>query len=252
MNEQLKLLVELQKLDTEIINKNKQIQQIPRKLSASDKSLKEAQKKVDEAKGRLDDAEKEKREKDLALKENNDHIEKLKERTSAIKDNKAYNAHIKEIESTERSSSKIEEDILKLMDELETRKAALKDKEDALKAEEARAGEAKKKLETEVAQAKQELEEMFSGRAKYRTPLDKDLYNEYMNLLKSKDGLAVAQVRHEVCGGCNMNIMPQLFVEIKKQEKIHYCPQCGRFLYAEAGSAPSAPDTPSEASPDTE
>jgi predicted nucleic acid-binding Zn-ribbon protein len=252
VNEQLRLLVELQNLDTEIIKKNKAIQQIPRKLSASEKGLQEAQKKVEEAKSKLDEAEKEKREKDLALKENTDHITKLKDRTAAIKDNKAYTAHLKEIESAEKSSSTIEEDILKLMDEIESRKSVLADVEAALKTEEGRVGEEKKRLEAEVAKAKQELEEMFSGRAKFRTPLEKDLYAEYMELLKRKDGLAVAQVLDEVCGGCHMNIMPQLYVEIKKQEDIHHCPQCGRFLFAEAEAAPQPSAAPPEPAPDTE
>jgi len=252
VNEQLELLVELQSLDSDIIKKNKAIQQIPKKLSASEKGLKEVQKKVEEAKSRLDEAEKKKREKDLALKENADHIAKLKDRTSAIKDNKAYTAHLKEIESSEKSSSSIEEDILKLMDDIEAKKAALTDAEAALKAEDVRVAEEKKKLESEVSQAKKELEEMFSGRAKFRVPLDKEYYDEYMTLLKSKDGLAVAQVEDEICGGCHMNIMPQLYVEIKRQEKILHCPQCGRFLFAEAGAAPQAPEAPPEPAPDTE
>jgi predicted nucleic acid-binding Zn-ribbon protein len=246
VNEQLRLLVELQKLDTDIINRNKAIQQIPKKISVSEKGLREAQKKVEEAKGRFDETEKKKRDKDLALKENTDRLAKLKDRTASIKDNKAYTAHLKEIESAEKSSSSIEEDILRLMDEIEARKAEVADAEAALKAEEARAAQEKKKLEAEVAQAKQELEEMFSGRAKFRTPLDKDLYEEYMTLLKNKDGLAVAQVKNEVCSGCNMNIMPQLYVEIRKQDKIHYCPQCGRYLYAEV---PDVPEPPAVESP---
>nr|NIP32403.1 hypothetical protein [Candidatus Saccharibacteria bacterium]NIV12038.1 hypothetical protein [Fodinibius sp.]NIV97856.1 hypothetical protein [Candidatus Saccharibacteria bacterium]NIX00699.1 hypothetical protein [Phycisphaerae bacterium] len=39
--------------------------------------------------------------------------------------------------------------------------------------------------------------------------------------------------------GCNMNIMPQLAVEIKKGEEIHRCPQCNRILYAETVTADS-------------
>jgi predicted nucleic acid-binding Zn-ribbon protein len=62
-----------------------------------------------------------------------------------------------------------------------------------------------------------------------------------MTLLKNKAGLAVVPVRNEVCGGCNMNIMPQLFVEIKKNEELHRCPQCGRFLFAENPKLNSGP-----------
>ena len=43
------------------------------------------------------------------------------------------------------------------------------------------------------------------------------MYNEYMKVLKACGGLAVVEARDEICQGCNMNIPPQMFVEIKKE-----------------------------------
>ncbi|MCK4910604.1 MAG: hypothetical protein KAR83_03130, partial [Thermodesulfovibrionales bacterium] len=37
----------------------------------------------------------------------------------------------------------------------------------------------------------------------------------------------------------NMNIMPQLYVEIKKNTNVVHCPQCRRILYHETDSTAS-------------
>ena len=63
--------------------------------------------------------------------------------------------------------------------------------------------------------------------------IDPDVYNTYMTLLRdSGDGVAVTTARNELCSGCDMNIPPQLYVEIRKNEEILQCPQCRRILYA--------------------
>jgi len=57
------------------------------------------------------------------------------------------------------------------------------------------------------------------------------MYREYMKKLESGQGLAVVEVKDSVCMGCNMNIPPQLYVEVRKGEEIFTCPQCRRFLF---------------------
>jgi predicted nucleic acid-binding Zn-ribbon protein len=47
----------------------------------------------------------------------------------------------------------------------------------------------------------------------------------------SKGGIAMAEARGESCSGCYMSIPPQVFVNVKKNESIISCPQCGRLLY---------------------
>jgi predicted nucleic acid-binding Zn-ribbon protein len=57
-----------------------------------------------------------------------------------------------------------------------------------------------------------------------------------MGLIESSGGIAVTEVKGEVCQGCNMNIPPQLYVEIKSNEEIIQCPQCHRILYYKSTS----------------
>ena len=40
-----------------------------------------------------------------------------------------------------------------------------------------------------------------------------------MALLEKCNGLAVVEARDEICQGCNMNIPPQMFVELRKIQR---------------------------------
>ena len=239
INEQIKLLVELQKLDTSIIEKGASVRAIPSKLSALEKPHMEAASALETQRQEYQAAEKKKREKERGTDELNDKIAKLKARMGDIKDNKAYQAHLKEIEAAEKTRYAVEDEILSLMEAMEAEASALKRSEAALDAEKQKVAAIKKELDAEITQAEKELDVLKSKRKGFSAPLDPGIYDMYMSLLKSLRGLAVVEAKEEVvesrriviCQGCNMNIMPQLFVEIRRNERIIQCPQCRRILY---------------------
>jgi predicted nucleic acid-binding Zn-ribbon protein len=231
VNEQLRLLVELQKLDSSIISFDKTIKAIPAKISTMQEPLTKAQAALDRQKKTIEDAEKKKRDKDSALEEIQDKIEKMKDRTGDIKDNKAYQAHLKEIEKAEKGRYEIEDEILALMEAVDEESKKLKEADSVLQEENRKVDDMKKQLEAEVKEAEEELQALKDKRKTFTDAIEKENYETYMTLLTSRDGFAVSRAANEICTGCNMNIMPQLFVEIKKNDRIIQCPQCGRILY---------------------
>ncbi len=231
MDEQLGLLVELQALDTRIIAHSRTIKDIPSRISSMEKPLKAAGDALDRARKDHEALEKKKRDREASVEENNDHLKKLNERTRDIKDNKAYQAHLKEIENVEAGTVRLEDEVLEAMEKIEAEDAKIHVAEDALKVEQQKAEALKKELDKEVEEAKAGLDEMRSKRSGFVSGLEQETYELYMDLLGTKGGVAVTSVDDEICGGCNMNIMPQLYVEITKSKKIIHCPQCRRILY---------------------
>jgi predicted nucleic acid-binding Zn-ribbon protein len=88
-----------------------------------------------------------------------------------------------------------------------------------------------KEREKEIEIIEQELQTLKDKRHLLADTVERELYTRYMNLLKTGRGCAVAEVKKEVCQGCNMNVPPQLFVEIKASGTLFQCPQCRRILY---------------------
>jgi predicted nucleic acid-binding Zn-ribbon protein len=231
LNEQIRLLVELQKLDSQILRKDALIKAIPSRVSVAEKPLMETQSAFDAHRKQAEEAEKKKREKERELDDTQEKTKKLKARTADVKDNKAYQALLKEIETAERECSAIEDSILELMEYVEHEGRALKEASTALQAEKQRVEEIRKKLQEEVREAEKELDGLREKRAALAAQLEDENYRLYMTILELTRGLAVVEARDEICQGCNMNIMPQLFVELKKNERIIQCPQCRRILY---------------------
>lgn len=231
MNKQIWLLVDIQALDTEIIDKDIVVASIPSRITAAQDALKETQASLDSTRDRFGAAEKKKKDSERELEVVTDKLNKLKGRSSDIKTNKEYQAHLKEIESVQQELSDLEDVILTIMEDMDSEVKVKKAAEDEYEQEKQKVEAIRAELDQQVAKEKKALSELKQKRAGLADSIDKDLYDFYMSLLQSKGGLAVVQVRDFVCQGCNMNIPPQLFVEIKRNEGNNQCPQCNRLLF---------------------
>jgi predicted nucleic acid-binding Zn-ribbon protein len=233
VKDQIKLLILLQDADAHILDKRAFIEKVPLRIHEVDEPLKQASAELEKMKQKGEALLKKKREKEKALEEIQDKIRKMKARVSEIKTNKEYQAHLREIEGSETEISKIEEEILTVMEELDISLKLQKEKEEKLNGEVGKMNAFKKELDLEVQEHERQLSLLKEERDSIVVRLDPDVYALYMRLLNTGNGRAVTRTKNEVCLGCNMNIPPQLFVEIMKNEDIIQCPQCRRILYFE-------------------
>lgn len=234
MIEQLRLLIELQTLDSELIAKDRAIKAIPLRAAMVEKPLQEARSNLEFRKKKIEDTEKKKRDKDNLAKDAQDRTSKLKDRSALVKDTKAFNAHQREIDQAERDLKKAKEESSRLADIIKAETEEMKALETELALQEQKAAEFKATLETEIKYAENQLKEAKKNRSGILAGIDKDIYSEYLRILKKHMGLAVTPTTGGICTGCRMNIMPQLFVEVQRGDDILHCPQCGRILYYQA------------------
>lgn len=233
MKDFLRLLIDLQRKDSLILEKRRFIDKVPMRIFEVDEPLKQVKLELEDMKKKSDIASRKRREKETALSEAQEKIRKMKARVSDLKTNKEYQAYQKEIEASEKEIFAIEDDILQLMEEVDVVSKELQEKEAGVNAEIEKINSFRKKLDAEAAKHEKELDALKEERVGIVAGIDPDVYNIYMSLLRdSGDGVAVTTARNELCSGCNMNIPPQLYVEIRKNEEILQCPQCRRILYA--------------------
>ena len=231
MNEQLNRLIELQKIDTEIHILRDMINAFPKKITEAESPLKETQLAFSMISQKLEALERKKRDKERSLEDTGEKIRKLKSRTADIKTNKEYQALLHEIESVEKEQWSTENEILTIMEEFEATSKQTKSEEAKYKVYKEKIDVLKRKLELERDAAEKELHVLKQDRAKIAETVDKESYYLYKTLIEACSGLAVTEAKEEICQGCNMNIPPQLFVELKKNEFISTCPQCRRIIY---------------------
>ncbi len=233
MKDLITLLVQLQDADSRILEKRAFMDRVPLRIHEVDEPIKQASAELEKMKLKGEALLKKKRDKEKALEEIQDKIQRMKARASDLKTNKEYQAHLKEIESSEKEISRIEEEILVVMEEIDVSRNEQKEKEGKLNAEVGQMEALKRELDLEVEKHEKDLSGLKDERAGIVARLDPEVYNLYMTILRTGSGLAVTKTKNEICLGCNMNIPPQLFVEIRKSEEIIQCPQCRRILYFE-------------------
>ena len=232
MKDLLKLLVDLQQRDSLILEKRRFIDKVPLRIFEVDEPLKKAKLELENIKKKQEAASRKKREKESELSETQEKIGKMKARISDLKTNKEYQAYQKEIEGCEKGISAIEDVILQLMEEIDAVSKEQKEKEAAVNAEIQKIDAFKAELDAEAAKNERELALLKQERAGMVARIDPDVYKTYMTiLLDSGDGVAVTTARNELCSGCDMNIPPQLYVELRKNQEMLQCPQCRRILY---------------------
>jgi predicted nucleic acid-binding Zn-ribbon protein len=231
VNKQLEHLIQLQQIDSKIRAIQRTIEDVPGKITEVESPLQVSQNVLNRIKQQYDAFEKKKREKERALEDINDKINKLKMRTGEIKTNKEYQALLKEIKTVEDDRSSIEDDILSAMEDADTLGKQIKTEEQNYRVNKEKVEALKKDIENEKSETEKELLTVQGIREKVIEAVDSEVYDQYFMLLEICGGLAVIEVKDEICQGCNMNIPPQLFVELKKNEEIYNCPHCRRIIF---------------------
>jgi predicted nucleic acid-binding Zn-ribbon protein len=231
MYDQLKRLIELQQIDSKMFAISRIIHEFHSKIAEAELPLKEFQAFLLNNKQNRDSLEKKKRDKESRLDEISEKIVKVKARTSEIKTNKEYQALLKEIDSLEKDRSSVEDEILAVMEEIDAASKQSKSEETRFTAGKDKIETSKRILEDEKAEAEKELLSIKETRSTLANAIDREIYDTYAILSEACGGIAVTEAKEEICHGCNMNIPPQLFVEMKKNEDIFYCPQCRIIIY---------------------
>lgn len=231
MEEQLSLLIQLQEIDAKIRTHITQKNLLPETLASLERRRVSINDNLDKVQEALPAAQKNKRDRDKDLETGVQKVEKLKARSSEIKNNKEYQALLKEIEAAEQENKVIEDDILALMEKIDAAAGQIIAAEHQAKEEAAEILIEQKQQEAAFAKLEEELKAIEEERQKAIARIPKPVLAQYQRLLGTKAGIAIAEARGESCSGCYMSIPPQVYVNVKKNESIITCPNCGRILY---------------------
>jgi predicted nucleic acid-binding Zn-ribbon protein len=231
MNEQLTLLIQLQEIDGRIRAQQDEKKRIPEQLAAFEQRVLANKAELDKVRDSLETAQKIKRDRDRDLDEGGRKVEKLKSRTSEIKTNKEYQALLKEIETAEHENRAIEDDILRLMEQIDAAAAEIKSAERRSAEEDAAIQEDRRRLEKDSEKIDASLAEVERLRDELVARIDAAVLAEYRRLAGVAGGKIVVEARGESCSGCYMSIPPRTFVNVKKNDSIIGCPHCHRILY---------------------
>ena len=231
MDIEFEKLIQLQKLDAEIKNTSLFLENIPRQIEDINKKKENSSQIVTQAKEKMAQNQKKRRDLEAEVKDVKAKTSKYNLQLNDVKTNIEYKSLLKEIEEAQKNISEMEDEIINEMliaDEIEEEiKEATKkysevekefSKEKEILEQKQRESEAKKK------ELNQEKEKLISKIPDERAGL-------YMKIFNTKNGIALSPLTGDFCSLCHMRVRPQVLNELKGNEKIIICENCGRILY---------------------
>lgn len=231
LKEQLRNLLELQKVDTEIYNLVAEKQAKPQEIKALDDAFQAKKQGLADLEKKSQDTQKQKKDRELELASKEEGTKKFQSQLYSLKTNKEYQTMLQQINDAKADSSVIEDQILALMDQLDQAKADTDKEKQALQQEENKCNQEKKKIEERVKEIDDRLAQLERQRNQIMPGLDKKILAQYERVLKNRDGLAIVSVKDNSCLGCNMFVPAQVINLIKMYERIITCEVCNRMLY---------------------
>jgi len=231
MNPQLQTLIELQKIDNQIAELERSKEAIPRQIESGRAGIKEKQIHLKEAEDNLLALQKKRKDLEIDVAAENDHIAKTKTKLPAVKTNKEYSAILAEVDAVKEKILALEDQELELMEILEKKEGEVPPLKANCKEEEEKFNAYKLKKEAEAERTEKELEVIRPRRSQMTSSLDTKWLKHYTNVFNARDGVVVVAIDGNICEGCRQQILPQQVIDVKVGETINYCEQCLRILY---------------------
>jgi predicted nucleic acid-binding Zn-ribbon protein len=228
---QIEILASLQMLDREIKDQKVLRQGMLRELESQEQEILEKKKEVELIRAEWLEKEKLRQAKERVLQEEGKKAMDKRMRMSRIKNVKELQALQREIEQIRQANGELEEEIIKMLEELEAVKATVKGKDDELAKLKEQWEQKQELLSAEISGIDQKMTEACSRRQTIASQINGDLISRYELIFARRGGTAVVEVTGGICQGCYMNIPPQLWNEIIRSDKMIVCPSCQRILY---------------------
>jgi len=229
--DQLKCLIEYQKIEDKKNQLVRESEETPLRIAELEREFELFESEFLLKKSEQENARKMHKALEQTIADLEARLSRQRSRQTEVKTNKEYQAIIKEMDETRKEVARNEDSALELMEKIETLGRELKDLEKEVAAKRGALEKDKAVLQEQSDKVKGRLDRLEEIREGVRGRIEQDLLKKMDFLLFKQAGVAVSSVDSGVCQVCHMNIPPQKFIELQRDEDIMQCPHCHRFLY---------------------
>lgn len=165
------------------------------------------------------------------IKDAQAQIKKYEDQQNKVSNNREFESIGKEIEFQNLNIQLAEKHIREYSSDVENRKAQLETAKNKLEGRKLDLDAKKQELDSIINDTKDEEDKLRADSANIQSAIEERLLYAYNRLRKNaRNGVAVATVERDACGGCFNKIPPQRQLDIKSHKKIIVCEYCGRIL----------------------
>jgi predicted nucleic acid-binding Zn-ribbon protein len=224
-------LAALQEVDRARRAKSEHVQALDDEIAQLESELQRRRQATEAIETEVTAVDSRRRELEAQLQDEEGKMTARRMRLNRVRNEKELQLLRHEIEVSKEANQQLEEEVLAVLESLETLTASAKDARDGLtQFEETALAQIQEKKERSRALTA-ELDAARSDRDELAHRIDAKLLRKYQQIFDRRGGSAVVEVRHGTCQGCHMNLPPQFFIELQRAEDIRLCPNCHRILF---------------------
>lgn len=229
--DQIKQLVELQKVDDAIFAVKQELESAPRELEDLEQRFEAAEAQRNRVLDKLAHLQEQQKRLSLEIDDDSARIKKSKNKLMQVGNTREYHAMMREMDSMEKINRSREEEKMTLMEELQLQNDTLAEIDrdhSALKAE----LEVKREgLEEKLKKAGINLDSLNQKRAQVSKAIPQPVFMRYEFIRVRLEHPVIVAVTDGICSGCNIAVPPQSFIELQRGQQILSCPNCQRLIF---------------------
>ncbi len=224
-------LIKLQEAETQIVKLRAVLKKVEKKKGELSAKLKLFGNALKEKKENLSTAIMNCKDSEREIQVVDDRIIKSNETLRMVKTNKEYQIFLREVDDNKKRKDVFETEFLEYLDTKEEIKESVQESEKEYNLLKEQIETEQKDIEKKSTDDRELLDEYLTQQNEIGKRLDSSLMKRFAKISKMNQGLAVVNVKNEICMGCFMNIPPQLYIEVQRGNSLILCPQCSRILY---------------------
>ena len=214
-----------------MLNLEDRIHQIPEEISELDQTLDDKRKSVEELDSLVNEGNKQRVLLEGDVESFKDKLSKYKTQLMEVKTNKEYQAMLHEIENTNQEIRTIEDQILEQMMKVEESEQQLGEAKQKLSTQESLLSKKRDELESSGLKIQGNIDQLKDEKDQLEKQIQDELLQQYKKIALARNQIALAEAKNQSCQACHVPLRPQLFNEIKANQKIITCESCNRILY---------------------
>ncbi len=231
MQKTLQLLIELQEIERKVQSLIEQKARTPKQIAALKEEEKTAEAQLTEQHEMLESMRKTGRQLEQEVEELEGRSARSKQKLLEVKSNKEYQATLKEIDDLSELVRRREDQILEQMESAERLQKRIREQEHVVAEARQRLEREGAQLEKDAGKADEQIANLNDQKKQLKPQIPAELLKKYQILRANRAGVALAPVNRGTCQVCHMNLPPQIYIDLQKNEKMIHCPNCQRIIY---------------------
>jgi hypothetical protein len=174
---------------------------------------------------------------ELELKDRDQNVAKYSAALNMAKSNKEYSAILTELNTAKADNSKIENQILDLMKNIEADQAQCAEIQQQIDEKKTELEKHRKESEDKAKEFEKEVQQVQTEWDSVAKEIPKDVLDIFKRVADTYDGEAIADIEQQdqkrasySCGGCFMGLTAETVNKLMTKDDVLRCPTCTRIL----------------------